>query len=78
MVRLELSNILLLINRLYLIGTNDMVADMLTKATDKGTFVKMRNFSMNVNASARELLYQCVSTVHGESRSLMTRLLRRV
>ena len=55
-----------------------MIADIFTKATDKGTFTKMRNVVMNCNSTLRASLYKSVTTVHGEARLLMDRLLSRV
>ena len=70
--------VLLLIFRPYLVKTTDMIADVFTKATDKGTFAKMRNVIMNCNSGLRSSLYSAASTVHGEARLLVDRLLSRV
>ena len=45
--------VLLLIMTPFLVTTDNMLADVFTKATDKGTFAKMRGHLMNVNASLR-------------------------
>jgi hypothetical protein len=62
----------------YLIRTSDMTADVFTKALEKGLFVKFRNVVMNCNSGFRESLAVARSTVHGESRMLIDRLLSRV
>ena len=70
--------VMLLIFRPYLVKTTEMIADIFTKATDKGTFFKMRNVVMNCTSSLRESLDASASTVHGEARLLVDRLLMRV
>ena len=70
--------VLLLIFRPFLVKTTEMIADIFTKATDKGTFTKMRNVVMNCNSTLRASLYKSATTVHGEARLLMDRLLSRV
>jgi len=47
--------VLLLLAAPFLVTTDFMVADIFTKATDKGTYFKMRNYIMNVNGNLRDL-----------------------
>ena len=70
--------ILLLVFHPYLIKTSDMTADIFTKALEKGTFVKFRNIIMNCTPGLRDSLMAARSTVHGEARLLVERLLGRV
>ena len=70
--------VLMLILTPYLIGTKFMLADIFTKATDKGTFVRMRNVMMNTNCSLRALLALSTESLHGEARSLVDRLSGRI
>ena len=46
--------VLLLIMTPHLVTTDNMLADVFTKATDKGTFAKMRGHLMNINAALIE------------------------
>ena len=70
--------VLLLIFRTFLVRTSDMIADIFTKATDKGTFTKLRNVVMNCNSSLRGSLASATGSVHGEARLLIVRLIGRV
>ena len=70
--------ILLLLFRPYLIKTSEMVADVFTKALEKGLFVKFRNIVMNCHPNLRDTLMSARSTMHGEARLLVDRLLGRV
>ena len=70
--------ILLLLFRPFLIGTSEMTADIFTKALEKGAFVKFRNIIMNVNTGLRDSLFAAKSTVHGEAKLLIERLIGRV
>ena len=45
--------VLLLIMAPHLVTTDNMLADVFTKATDKGMFAKMRGHLMNINAALR-------------------------
>ena len=55
-----------------------MAADIFTKALEKGLFVKFRNVIMNCNPGLRDSLMAARSTIHGEARLLVDRLLSRV
>ena len=68
----------LLIFKPVLIKTTEMIADIFTKATDKGTFVKMRNVLMNTNSGLRNKLEQSMRALHGSSRKLAHHLLDRI
>ena len=52
-----------------------MVADIFTKATDKGTFFKMRNYMMNVNGNLRGPLTEALSACAGASKRLINRMM---
>ena len=70
--------VLLLLFRPYLVKTTDMIADIFTKATEKGAFFKFRNVVMNCTSGLREALQMAADSVHGEARLLVDRLLVRV
>ena len=70
--------VLLLLFSPYLIKTSEMTADIFTKALEKGLFVKFRNVLMNCNSGLKDSLAVARSTVHGEARLLIDRLLSRV
>ena len=69
--------VLLLILRPFLVKTHFMTADIFTKPLDKSTFVRLRSVLMNTNGSYREPLMLALESMHGEARSLATRLLGR-
>ena len=70
--------VLLLLIAPYLVGTDYMSADIFTKATDKGTFVKMRNYVMNVNGNLRGPLSQALLACSGASKRIIDRMMRRL
>ena len=53
------------------VGTNDMVADIFTKATDKPTFIRMRNMMMNVHGALRVALEKSFRAATGSLRRLL-------
>ena len=53
-----------------------MIADIFTKALDKGTFIKFRNMMMNIHAPLREALTVALDGLHGEASRLALRLTR--
>ena len=53
------------------VGTNDMVADIFTKATDKPTFIRMRNMMMNVHGPLRMALEKSFRAATGSLRRLL-------
>jgi hypothetical protein len=70
--------VLMLVFRPVLVPTDLMLADIFTKATEKGTFIKLRNIMMNNNGVTRGYLATAVSTLHGASRKLAVHLLSRM
>ena len=69
--------VLLLILKPLLIKTEDMMADIMTKATDKGTYFKMRNVAMNITSNLRAQLEQSMCALHGTSKQLARQLFNR-
>ena len=67
--------VLLLILRPYLVATEYMIADIFTKATDRGTYFKFRNVIMNMNGGLRANLERSLSAVHGAAARAVTRLM---
>ena len=63
--------VLLLILSPVLVGTKDMPADIFTKATDKGTFIRMRNMMMNVHGPMRSVLHSAFMTTSGPLRRMV-------
>ena len=55
----------------YLVSTDNMVADIFTKATDKATFTRMRNSMMNVHGSLRSSLEKSFRATTGSLRRLL-------
>ena len=62
------SIVLLMILSPLLVKTEYMLADIFTKATEKNTFLKMRNRMMNVHGSLRETLEQSYQATNGSLR----------
>ena len=60
------------------ISTNFMVADLMTKATDQGTFIRLRNHMMNVHSELRTSLADTMFKIHGEASLLVERLMRKL
>ena len=58
--------------------TADNVADIFTKALDKGTFIKFRDVMMHNNTPLREALSAAVDALHGEASRLAQRLVRQL
>ena len=69
---------MLLMFKPTLVSTDNMLADMFTKATDKSTFIKLRNIMMNNAGILRGHLANAVHTLHGASFKLASSLLGRV
>ena len=70
--------VLLLILAPFLVSTNDMIADMFTKAVDTAAFTLFRNTAMNVHGTLKdrlELSYLCSA---GSTRRVMRDLLRKL
>ena len=70
--------VLMLLLSPYLISTHCMIADIFTKALDKGTFIKFRDVMMNNNTPLREELSAAVDALHGEASRLAQRLVRQL
>ena len=70
--------VLLLILTPFLVSTNNMIADMFTKAIDKAAFTLFRNTAMNIHGTLKdrlELSYLCST---GSVRRVMGDLLRKL
>ena len=59
------------------IGTN-MIADLFTKALDKGQFYKLRDVMMNHHAPLRDALSVAMCQMHGSASRLAQRLSRQL
>ena len=70
--------VLMLILLPFHISTNFMVADLMTKVTDKGTFIRLRNHMMNVHSELRTSLADTMFKIHGEASLLVERLMRKL
>ena len=70
--------VLLLLVAPFLVKTEYMAADIFTKATDKGTFFKMRNYMMNVNGNLRGSLSEALWTCAGASKRMVDRIMHRL
>ena len=70
--------VLMLLLAPYLIATQFMIADIFTKALEKGSFIKFRDVIMNNHVSLKESLAAAVCGLHGEARRLADRLVGRL
>ena len=66
--------VLLLIFRPFLVTTQNMIADVMTKATDKGTYMKMRGQIMNNHVGLREAMYQGVACMGWNAQQAVNRI----
>ena len=48
----------------------------MTKVTDKGTFIRLRNHMMNVHSELRSSLADTMFKIHGEASLLVERLMK--
>ena len=62
----------------YLIGTTNMIADLFTKALDKGQFYQLRDVMMNHHAPRRDALSIAMCQMHGSASRLAGRLSRQL
>ena len=62
--------VLLLILSPYLVKTDQMMADIFTKATEKAIFIRMRNAMMNVHGPLRGALERSYHASTGSLRRL--------
>ena len=60
----------------YLVTTDNMLADVFTKATDKGTFMKMRGHLMNINSALRGEIAKSMQHATGELKRIISRMSR--
>ena len=58
----------------FLVTTQNMVADVMTKATDKGTFMKMRGWIMNNHVGLREAMHKGVMCMGWNAQQAMSRI----
>jgi hypothetical protein len=70
--------VLLLILKPTLVKTEDMMADIMTKPTDKGTYFKMRNAAMNITVNLKTQLEQSLCALHGTTKQLARQLFSRI
>ena len=54
----------------------NFAADVFTKATDKGTFTKMRGHLMNINAALRGEIAKSMQHATGELKRIISRMSR--
>ena len=66
--------VLLLILQPFLVLTEFMLADLFTKAVEKATFIKLRNFMMNRLTSLRSEIAAYVAGMHDEAKAQLGRL----
>ena len=68
----------LLIYTSFLVRTENMIADILTKATDQSTFVRARNIIMNTNSSLLTQLAKAAIFTHGSVNRMVSRIRSRI
>ena len=61
-----------------LVSTKHMIADIFTKAVDKGSFILFRDIIMNNNVSLREALSTAACGLHGKAGRLASQLAKRL
>jgi len=62
----------------FLVGTNQMIADMFTKAVEKASFFTYRNEMMNAHHTLRDRLEKGLVCAAGATRRLMCALIRKL
>ena len=63
--------VLLLIFVPFQVKTDQMIADIFTKSTDKSTYIKMRNWMMNVYGTLRKNVEESYRASTGTLRRLL-------
>ena len=68
---------MLLIVKPYLVKTENMLADIFTKSTDKGTYAKMRNAMMNVHGNLYKYngLEKAAAVMRGSNARTLARMI---
>ena len=66
--------VLLLIFRPFLVTTQNMIADVMTKATDKGTYMKMRGQIMNNHVGLREAMHKGMMCMGWNAQQAISRI----
>ena len=66
---------MLLIVKPYLVKTENMLADIFTKSTDKGTYAKMRNAMMNVHGNLYNGLEKAAAVMRGSNARTLARMI---
>ena len=64
----------LLIFTCYLVSTDWMIADILTKATETTTFIRARDVMMNSHTNLRAELVKVAATSHGALARMVSRM----
>ena len=70
--------VLMLLLQPYLVPTTSMIADLFTKALEKGQYLKLRDVMMNHHAPLRDALSVAMCQMHGSSSRLAQRLARQL
>ena len=70
--------VLMLLLQPYLVPTTSMIADLFTKALEKGQYLKLRDVMMNHHAPLRDALSIAMCQMHGSSSRLAQRLARQL
>ena len=66
--------VMLLICKPYLVTTTNMIADIFTKSTDKGTYARARNEIMNVAGGIRRDIENAMACYNGTVQRMLGRL----
>ena len=58
----------------YLVTTSHMIADIFTKATDRGTYVRARNEMMNIGGELKAGIEGALACYSGSIHRMLSRL----